>query len=297
MPNKSNARGPNRPNRKRNAPRKGNRRAPSLTQHMWANKVLTVQLKNTHKKEEIYPLPLDQLVSRANVGSDADIRLIGYTMSIALATGNDCSTVSMNIGHEGPWIRRSTDTDTFNQQSIEHSVRGKSLLFKKPVLHASEREYVNPDTSANSIDLRVRDPCGVIPGVVLKIEFRAKIIRKAPQTTFSNPDELATDRYEDQDVNSGAPAPPATVKHVPIRIVVTSSSPGNTIFNTDGVILSDQFTYTTTSSSRDTITVQKTDPTQSVSGQFTFAKTTSASDLQREFNAQGYDGDISAFFS
>lgn len=298
MPNKSSkARGP-RTNRRKSAPRKGNRRAPraNVSNHFMSIVIMTVQLKQSHKKEEVYPIPLGQLISRANVGQDADIRIVGYTMSVALATGNDCSTVSMNIGHEGPWIRRSDSTDTFNQVSTEHSVRGKSILFKKPLLATTEREYLNPDSSTNglnSVDLRVRDPCGVIPGVVLKVEFRAHIIRRVPSTTFANADENATDRYEDQDVSAGSspsPSPPAAVKHAPITIVHNSFSTGDHRYITDGIVKNGKFEYTTDDRYKVlTYTIDVTNPVQTVSGSY---KYTTDSLHQDHYNAAGFDGTI-----
>lgn len=299
MPNKSSkARGP-RTNRRKSAPSKGNRRAPRANinnHHFMSIVIMTVQLKQAHKKEEVYPIPLGQLISRANVGQDADIRLIGYTMSVALATGNDCSTVSMNIGHEGPWIRRSDSTDTFNQVSTEHTVRGKSILFKKPLLAATEREYLNPDSSnngLNSVDLRVRDPCGVIPGVVLKIEFRAHIIRRVPSTSFANADQPATDRYEDQDVSAGSspsPSPPAAVKHAPQTITHATQFSGDKRYITDGLVHSGHFEYTTDDQYKVLkYLVSVTTPKQTVSGSYKFA--TDRPD-QTAFNAAGFDGDI-----
>lgn len=292
MPQKSSkARGPQ-TNRRKSAPRKGNRRAPPVNNHFFSIVIMTVQLKQAHKKEEVYPLSLDKLISRANIGQDADIRMVGYTMSVALATGNDCSTVSMNLGHEGPWIRRSDDPDTFNQVCTEHTVRGKSILFKKKLLATSEREYINPDSKdngVNTIDLRVRDPCGVIPGVVLKIEFRAHIIRRVPATTFANADDAATDRYEDQDVSSGSspqPAPPAAVKHAPAQI--TYNHTGHTRrYHTDGTNQGGVLIYRTTDTHHFEVTV--TDPPQAVSGSWTAHSPVS----QASFNAAGYDGDVS----
>lgn len=300
MPYKpSKARGP-RTNRRKSAPSKGNRRAPlaNITNHFMSIVITTLQLKQSHKKEEVYPLPLGQLISRANVGQDADIRLIGYTMSVALATGNDCSTVSMNLGHEGPWIRRSDSTDTFNQVSTEHTVRGKSLLFKKPLLATAEREYLNPDSATNglnSIDLRVRDPCGVIPGVVLKIEFHAHIIRRVPSTSFANSDDMATDRYEDQDVNSGsspAPKPPAAVKHAPLIIIHNSGSilPRTDRYVTSGKPVNGELEYLTDGAFASVyIRIDVTNPPQAVSGTYTYD--TDRPD-QTHYNAAGFDGTI-----
>lgn len=291
MPQKSSkARGPRTNRRKRAPTRKGNRRAPLANNHFTSIVIMTLQLKQSHKKEEVYPITLDKLISRDNVGQDADIRIVGYTMSVALATGNDCSTVSMNIGHDGPWIRRSDSADTFNQQCTEHTVRGKSILFRKKLLATTEREYLNPDSpdrGVNSVDLRVRDPCGVIPGVVAKIEFRAHIIRRVPSTHFANANQAATDRYEDQDVSSGSnpgPTPPTTIKHVPASIKNERHT-----YHTNGKAVGGFFSYTTFSSSS-TYTVSVTNPEQAVSGSFT--TTTSAADLQGDFNSAGYDGNI-----
>lgn len=291
MPNKqAKARG-RRPNRQKTAPNRGNRRAPP-SNHTTSHVVTTLQLKQSHKKEEIYPLSLDKLISRANVGNDADIRLIGYTMSVTIATGNDCSTVSMNLGHEGPWIRRSDDTDNFNQVCIEHTVRGKSLLFKKKVLATSEREYINPDKILNSIDLRVRDPCGVIPGAVLRIEFRAHLIRRVPQTSFDNADQPATDRYEDQDVSGGSnpsPSPPAAVKHAPAIIELGVDSYRDRYY-TDGVERSGNFFYAD-KFGRDKYTVSVTNPPQAVSGRYKHNDHTIDS---ADYNAAGFDGTLAS---
>lgn len=289
MPNKqAKARG-RRPNRQKVAPNRGNRRAPP-SNHTTSNVVTTLQLKQSHKKEEIYPLSLDKLISRANVGNDADIRLIGYTMSVTIATGNDCSTVSMNLGHEGPWIRRSDDTDNFNQVCIEHTVRGKSLLFKKKVLATTEREYINPDKIVNSIDLRVRDPCGVIPGAVLRIEFRAHLIRRVPQTSFANADQPATDRYEDQDVSSGSnpsPSPPSAVKHAP---AILEMGTGLTLdrYYTDAVEKNGFFTYAD-KFGRDQYSVTVTNPPQAVSGRYKYPNSSVDS---ADYNSAGFDGTL-----
>lgn len=250
--------------------------------------IMTLQLKQNHRKEEGYPISLDQLVSRANIGSDADIRLVGYTMSCQLATGNDCSTVSLNVAHSGPWVRRGdSSTDTFDQQFVEHtvSVSPKGCLFRKSLIGRSEREYLNPDTKDNFIVLRVRDPCGVIPGVVARIEFRAELIRPVPSSVFMHGDEAATDRYEDQDVSNGAPAPPSAVKHVPAVMylsgfVYTADSTGSSIRYDD-----------TDSRHNDYFDVTRTTPPQAVSGTFRPSSITNP-DLQREFTQAGYDGNI-----
>lgn len=292
MPQKSSkARGP-KTNRRRRAPKKGNRRAPPVNNHFFSIVVTSIQLKQSHKKEEIYPISLDKLISRDNIGQDADIRLVGYSMSVALATGNDCSTVSMNIGHEGPWIRRSDDPDTFNQVCTEHTIRGKSILFKKKLLATTEREYINPDSNTNgvnTIDLRVRDPCGVIPGVAARIEFRAHIIRRVPSTTFANADQPATDRYEDQDVNSGSnpvPSPPTGIKHAPSQI--TYNSGGHpTRFHTDGTPSNGKLKYTA-STGIHFFTVEVTNPPQAVSGTYQ----TDVPVSQAFFEAAGYDGQL-----
>lgn len=249
---------------------------------------MTLQTKQNHLREEIYPISLDQLVSRSNVGSDADIRLVGYTMSCQLATGNDCSTVSLNVAHSGPWVRRGDSvSDSFDQQFLEHTVAvsPKGCLFRKPLLGRSELAYLNPDTNSNFINLRVRDPCGVIPGVVIRIEFRAELIRPTPASTFTGGSQPATDRYEDQDVASGGPTPPSAVKHAPALIrygsdeYVADSSPVNII----------QYNHLGSNPRSGKFTVTKTTPVQSVSGLFIAP---GGSGQQTSFNSDGYDGTI-----
>lgn len=247
---------------------------------------MTLQTKQSHKKEEIYPISLDQLISRANVGSDADVRLVGYTLSLQLATGNDCSTVSLNISHSGPWVRRGDSvTDSFDQQFFEHTVAvsPKGCLFRKPVLGRSELEYLNPDTIQNFLNIRIRDPCGVIPGVVIRIEFRAHLIRRTPATIFMNGRDDATDRYEDQDVASGGPAPPGTIKHAPVAI--TTGGDARYIADPTGV----DIVYRSTSSNS-FYTVTKTNPLQALSGLFSYLSTSPP--IQQQYNQDGYDGTI-----
>lgn len=269
---------------------KSNRRS-SRFQHSRSILITTLQTKQSHKKEEIYPIPLNKLISRNNVGVDAEVRLVGYSMSVQLATGNDCSTVSLNISHSGPWVRKGSSADTFDQQFVEHSVRGKSCLFKKPVIARSELEYLNPDTADNYIELRVRDPCGVIPGVVFKIEFRAHLIRRTPQSAFDDPSSNAIDRYEDQDVStgtsSGAPSPPAAVKHAPQ--VITHIPFGNIHFDLSPTVNSGTITYSHPGDSS-TFVVAPTVPPQIISGKFTYQA--SSGDLQNVYNAAGFDGTI-----
>lgn len=238
----------------------------------------------------MYPIALNTLISRSNVGSDADIRLIGYSLSCTLATGNDCSTVSINIGHAGPWVRRGDSaTDSFDQQFLEHTIRGKSCLFRKFLLGSSEKQYLNPDTSNNFLYLRIRDPCGVIPGVVVKLEFRAHLIRRTPSAFFANGDQDATDRYEDQDVTAGSrpsPGPPSAVKHVPAVILVSTRS---SIADDD--TSNSQFNYYQDGNTggRPIFTVSYTNPKQTIGAVFRY----SGSNLQSAFNAAGFDGTIS----
>lgn len=254
----------------------------------------TLQTKQSHKKEEVYPIPLNRLISRNNVGVDAEVRLVGYTMSCQLATGNDCSTVSLNVAHSGPWVREGLSADKFDQQFVEHTVRGKSCLFKKAVIPRSELEYLNPDTSDNYINLRVRDPCGVIPGVVIRIEFRAHLIRRTPQSTFDDPTGDAVDKYEDQDVSAGsssgqpAPAPPAAVKHAPQVIAFVSGD--ITVKDTGS-----RFEYAADSSSG--YRVAYTSPKQVVSGRFNLSTfpPPSGSALQTKYNSDGFDGTITEY--
>lgn len=258
---------------------------------------MTLQTKQNHRKEELYPISLNQLISRANIGTDVDVRLVGYTMSCQLATGNDCSTVSLNCSHSGPWVRRGDSlSDSFDQQFYEHTiaVSPKGCLFRKSILGRSELEYLNPDVPANFINLRVRDPCGVIPGVVIRIEFRAHLIRPIPSSFFSGGSDPATDRYEDQDVSSGTPAPPAAVKHAPALITGIGFSRRANL--ADAVSDPSVIQYKEDGSSSVHFTVTKTNPLQSISGIYRAPQgQPSNPDIQTEYTKAGYDGTITAF--
>lgn len=293
MPRRRNrSKRPRRPAQRRT---KKSNRGSRNSQHSTSIVIRTLQTKQSHNKEEIYPIALKDLINRSNVGSDADIRLIGYSLSCSLATGNDCSTVSINIGHFGPWVRRGTSsTDSFDQQFLEHTIRGKSCLFRKFLLGSSEKQYLNPDTADNFLYIRIRDPCGVIPGVVVKLEFRAHLIRRTPSAFFANASEAATDRYEDQDVSSGtnpSPGPPSAVKYTPAVITHTP-----TIGPTEHYIGADdpsnsQWTYTFNGGSGSpSFTVSYTNPKQTLGAIFTY--TGNPTDLQSRFNTAGFDGTI-----
>lgn len=269
---------------------KRSNRGSSRYQHLYSVVIDTLQTKQNHLKEELYPLSLNKLISRVNIGSDVDVRLVGYTFSLTLATGNDCSTVSLNCSHSGPWVRRGDSvTDSFDQQFYEHTVAvsPKGCLFRKSILGRSELEYLNPDVANNFINLRVRDPCGVIPGVVIRYEFRAHLVRRVPESVFVNGNQQATDRYEDQDVStgtsSGSPSPPSAIKHAPAVI----TTPGSQVYiaeDSDPTVIE----YVRMGFVGAVYTVSKTTPPQAVSGIFRIGN----GDLQQQFNTAGYDGTI-----
>lgn len=214
-------------------------------------------------------------------------------MSCVLATGNDCTTVSINIGHAGPWVRRGDSiTDSFDQQFVEHTIRGKSCLFRKFLIGTSERQYLNPDTGTNFIYLRIRDPCGVIPGVAIKYEFRAFLVRSTPASFFANPGDNAVDRYEDQDVSTGAPAPPAAVKHAPTIIESTNLGGRRELYIGEDDPSNTQWTYTQQGFSSPGYHVQYTSPKQTFGAIFKAIR--NSRDLQNEFEAAGFDGTITA---
>lgn len=270
-----------------------NNRGSRNSQHLTSIVISTLQTKQSHNREEVYPIALKDLIDRSNVGSDVDVRLTGYTLSCSLATGNDCSTVSINVGHFGPWVRRGDSiSDTFDQQFIEHTIRGKSCLFRKFLIGTSERQYLNPDTATNFLYIRIRDPCGVIPGVVIKLEFRAFLMRRTPSAFFANASLAATDRYEDQDVSSGtqpSPGPPSAVKHAPLVI--------RQVIGPNGVIeyigaddpSNNQWVYTN-SGGPTAYTVSYSNPKQVIGAIFSHPR--GSSDLQSLYNTAGYDGTI-----
>lgn len=281
--------------KRRPAPRrtKKSNRGSRSPQHFTSIVIDTLQTKQSHKKEEIYPIPLSKLINRSNGGMDADVRLTGYTISCVLATGNDCTTVSINIGHAGPWVRRGDSiTDSFDQQFVEHTFRGKSCLFRKFLIGTSERQFLNPDIATNFLYLRVRDPCGVIPGVVIKYEFRAFLVRSTPASFFANPGEDAVDRYEDQDVSTGSPAPPSGVKHVPALIRENLGARTNFLYLGEDDPSNSQWIFKEAANPRVTYMVAYTNPKQTLGAIFTIISQ-NPSDLQLQYNTAGFDGTIS----
>lgn len=284
-----------RPANRRN--KKSNRGSRS-SQHHTSIVISTLQLKQAHKKEEVYPIALNTLIDRSNIGNDADIRLIGYTLSCALATGNDCSTVSINVGHAGPWVRRGDSiTDSFDQQFLEHTIRGKSCLFRKFLLGSSEKQFLNPDIATNFLYLRIRDPCGVIPGVVVKLEFRAHVIRRTPSAFFSNAADNAVDRYEDQDVSSGSnpsPSPPSGIKYVPALIERTFPGSSPTLYLGEDDAANNQWAYRVyrLPNTSPSYTVAYTNPKQTMGAIFKIPDGTT--DIQSLYDTSGFDGTITS---
>lgn len=256
--------------------------------------IITLRTKTTPKKQEIYPISLTQLISRANIGSDVDITCSGYSLAVTIATGNDPATVTANLGHSGPWVRRGDNQiDTFNQQSVEHNFsRSKTVIFKVN-LRASERQYFNPDIATNYVNLRINDPCGVIPGATLKIETRAILQRKVMSTTFLEKDEPVTDRYEDQDVSTGAssgqPQPPTNIQDVPATVFESSTrrsfSPTGTTSPLVYTSNNDNSTFTVTAAGK-----------LNIVGEVVLLSSDSPSELQQKYTADGFEGTITYKF-
>ncbi len=228
------SRGPKRSNKKRTTRPRRRAQEPRLTSSV----MTTLKLKNLHNKEEIYPIPLSTLVSRSNIGADADIMGRSYSIRIRFAAGNNLNTVSVNLGHSGQWVRRGTTTDNFNQQFTDKDVSSKGNVTFSRRLQESEREVVNPDIGTNFINLRVRDSCGAIPGVTLRIYAIFHFTRRTVSTTFLGANERAVDAYADQDVSTGPIQPPTSAQDIPFRI---TSKDGSENWLTSGTV--SPFTY------------------------------------------------------
>lgn len=260
------------------------RRQKSTIEHLRSAIRLAVTLKSVHKREEIYPINLKQLVSRANVGTDAQICLIGYIMRIQIATGNNCSTVSASIGHSGPWVRPPVQTDSFNQQFEDRTFNlNKEVTFKKRVLRTSERTTINPDNGNNFLNLRIRDPCGVIPGATILIDFRCEVTRPCIDTVLVGASDMATDLYEDQDVSTGSqPTPRQDVPRI-IRtnqntaVFTTTSTASPYVYQESGGVFG---TYTITVAGRANLV-----------GSFKHDDTLPGT-LQEQYTGDGYAGNI-----
>lgn len=276
-----------------NKARKSKKRQLRKIEHLYSDVETTITLKRNHKRQEVYPVPLRDVVSRRNVGDDAQVRMIGYNLTLTIASGNSLETVLVSVGHSGPWTRPAAAQDGFNQQFTDRNFnKAKRMTFNRALLHESERQFLNPDLDQNYLNLRIRDPCGVIPGVTMVIRFRCHLIRPTIDTFYADGDAIATDRYEDQNVSTGAPSPPDTPLQLPkiIRHELSHGSPSNfTTTNTQGDA---SYIYKhSLGSYQYTIVV---DPKQKVNlvGEFVVPSGT-ISDLQRRYVDQGYDGTIS----
>lgn len=185
-------------------------------EHLSSEVEMTLTLKTKHRKEELYPINLNQLISRQNVGPVAQIRLIGYICTLQIASGNQLDTVTANIGHFGPWVRPAFQSDTFNQQFFDKNFQSRKLTFSKPLVREAERQTLNPDDGSNYLNLRIRDPCGVIPGATILIYFKARLVRPKPDTIMLDPNAIATDKYSDQDIHTATA--PAAAENIPAMI-------------------------------------------------------------------------------
>lgn len=260
------------------------RRQKSNVEHLRSAIRLALTLKSVHKQEELYPINLSQLISRANVGTDAQIRLIGYIMKIQIATGNNVSTVSASIGHSGPWVRPATQSDSFNQQFVDMNFNlNKEVTFRKRLLREAERQTLNPDDGNNFLNLRIRDPCGVIPGATILIDFTCELIRPVIDVVLVNANQTATDLYEDQDVHtSGQPTPRQDVprlirdKRIPNATFKTTSTASPYSYSDD--IYSDIYTITVAGSAN-------------LVGQFQYDGSLPGT-LQEQYTGDGYAGNI-----
>lgn len=270
--------------KRRTAKRTAHRRNKNL-EHLRSAIQLSLSLKSVHKQQEIYPIDLRELIGRANVGPDAEIKMIGYTMRIQIATGNNVSTVSLSVGHSGPWVRPATSSDGFNQQFVDTSFNvNKELVFHKRLLRESERQYLNPDDGNNFLNLRVRDPCGVIPGATILIHFTCELIRPVIDVQFKNADKMAVDLYEDQDVHtSGQPTPKQDVP----KLIREPDRGANRLYRPDGIV--SPITYRANSFSQVyTITVAGV---PNLVGEFVDDRPSSPS-LQDRYTASGFAGTI-----
>lgn len=186
--------------------------------HLHSRVETTLTLKNTHLAREIYPIPISSIFDPASVGSDEDIRMIGYTISFIFATGNKTNTVSCNLGHSGEWVRRSTLATRFNQMFTTRTLNTSKVTFSKRLLPESEREFLSPQKGNSFIDLLVDDSCGVLPGVTVKVIADIHFIRPHLPTLMIGSTVVSTDRYSDQDVNQGSVKPPTIPLSVPLLI-------------------------------------------------------------------------------
>lgn len=261
------------------------RRRNKNLEHLRSAIQLSLTLKSLHKQQEIYPINLSSLVGRANVGPDAEVKLIGYTMRIQIATGNNCSTVSASIGHSGPWVRPATSSDNFNQQFTDVSFNlNREVTFHKRLLRESERQYLNPDNGLNFLNLRIRDPCGVIPGATILIHFNCELIRSVIDVEFKNADKMASDLYEDQDVHtSGQPTPKQDVPLIIRRV----QRRGDEIFRANGIVSPLVYSRSGVSNTY-TVTVAGT---PNLVGEFADDETT-GTPIQDRYTADGFAGNI-----
>lgn len=259
------------------------RRQKNTLEHLRSAIRLALTLKSVHKQEELYPINLSQLISRANVGTDAQIRMIGYTMRIQIATGNNVSTVSASIGHFGPWVRPATQSDNFNQQFTDMNFNlNREVTFHKRLLRESERQTLNPDDGNNFLSLRIRDPCGVIPGATILIDFRCELIRPVIDVVLVNASQQATDLYEDQDVHtSGQPTPRQDVPRV-----IRNKSQTSAVFKTTSV--ASPYVYNDAAFGTYTVTVAGS---ANLVGEFTYDGRLPGS-LQEQYTGDGYAGNI-----
>lgn len=274
-----------------NKARKSKRRQLRKVEHLYSDVETTITLKRSHKKQENYPIPLRDVVSRRNVGDDAQVRMIGYNLTLTIASGNSLETVMVSVGHSGPWTRPAAAVDGFNQQFTDRSFnKDKRVTFNRTLLHESERQFLNPDLDQNFLDLRIRDPCGVIPGVTVLLRLRCHLVRPTIDTYYANGAEQAIDRYEDQDVSTGAPSPPNNPLQLPkvIKLQLTRPVARTEIFTTANVQGDTIYDYRHTgTSSYYAITVDPQMKTDLV-GEFLIP----SGDLQTAYSADGYDGTI-----
>ncbi len=246
-----------------------------------------ITLKTKHNKQEIYPIPVSELISRINIGSDGDYFATGYNIRFTAATGNDISTVEFNIGHSGDWVSIGTPPqDTFNQQFTDKRPKGKTVVFNKRRLSQTERDFISPDFSNNFLNLRVRDRAGIMSGVLLTIRCVFNIVRKKPESEFKGADDPATDRYDDQDVDNGTTAGNPVVPSVPVQQDIPYHLLiGGAKFNT--ISKSSPYTYISINSHYNyRVTVAGK---VNIVGTFS---STSSSNLQTEYTAAGFEGNI-----
>lgn len=261
------------------------RRQKSHLEHLRSAIRLAITLKSAHKQEELYPINVRDLISRANVGTDSQIKMIGYTMRIQIATGNNCSTVTASVGHSGPWVRPSTQTDNFNQQFTDMNFNiNKEVTFHKRLLREAERQTLDPDDGTNFLNLRIRDPCGVIPGATILVDFRCELIRSVIDVVLVNGDKQATDRYVDQDVHtSGQPTPRQDVP----RVIRDTSRPRDVWLTSDT-----QSPYSYSNPNLTGVYTVTVAGTANLVGEFTYDSHQPGT-LQNQYTVDGFAGNIS----